>query len=112
VVISVDTPVIHQSDHKMVPVNVTVDAADNGSGIASIVLASVTSNEPDNGTGDGSTVNDIQDAEIGTYDTSISLRAERSGNGNGRIYTITYRITDLAGNITMESVDVSVPHGK
>ncbi|PWW06574.1 hypothetical protein DFQ01_103478 [Paenibacillus cellulosilyticus] len=110
--LSVDTPVINQNNHKMVPVKVSVNAIDNVSGIASIVLTSVTSNESDNGTGDGNTANDIQDAALGTFDTSISLRAERSGNGNGRIYTITYTITDLAGNTTIASVQVTVPKGK
>ncbi|WP_224753286.1 DUF6359 domain-containing protein [Paenibacillus terricola] len=112
VTLTVDKPVIDQNNHKMVPVNVTVNASDSGSGIASISLTSVTSNEADNGTGDGNTEDDIQDAAIGTYDTSISLRAERSGNGNGRIYTITYTITDVAGNTTTASVQVTVPKGK
>ncbi|GMK37091.1 hypothetical protein PCCS19_01440 [Paenibacillus sp. CCS19] len=110
--LSVDKPVIEQSNHKMVPVNITVQADDNGSGIASIVLTSVTSNESDNDTGDGNTEDDIQFAAIGTYDTFISLRAERSGNGNGRIYTITYTITDYAGNESAASVEVTVPKGK
>lgn len=110
--LSVDKPVIDQNNHKMVPVKVAVNAADSDSGIATIVLTSITSNESDNGTGDGNTEDDIQDAAFGTYDTSISLRAERSGNGNGRIYTIKYTIIDLAGNSTTASVQVTVPKGK
>jgi hypothetical protein len=67
------------------------------------VITSITSNEPDSGQGD------IQ-ANIGTSDTSFSLRAERSGNGTGRIYTITYTATDKAGNKMVTSVTVKVPH--
>jgi len=40
---------------------------------------------------------------------NFRLRAERSGSGKGRIYTITYRATDLAGNIATASTSVAVP---
>ena len=40
------------------------------------------------------------------------LRAERSGTGNGRIYTITYMVTDACGNSTTMQVTVSVPHNQ
>jgi DNA/RNA endonuclease YhcR with UshA esterase domain/endonuclease YncB( thermonuclease family) len=110
--LSVDKPVIEVNNHKMVPINVTILADGTGTDIASVVLTSITSNEPDNGLGDGDTVNDIQDAAIGTYDTSFSLRAERSGNGSGRIYTFTYIATDLAGNTTTTSTQVVVPKSK
>lgn len=108
--LTVNKATIHQPNHQMVQIQVTQQTNGTDAGIASIVLASITSNEPDNGLGDGDSVNDIQDAVLGTNDTSFSLRAERSGNGNGRIYTITYTITDLAGNATNASVQVVVPH--
>jgi hypothetical protein len=37
------------------------------------------------------------------------LRAERSGTGEGRIYTITYKVTDDCGNETFATVTVTVP---
>ena len=40
---------------------------------------------------------------------SAQLRVERNGCGNGRVYTITIRIQDLAGNRTTTSVKVLVP---
>jgi hypothetical protein len=55
---------------------------------------------------------DIQGAEFGTGDLEFLLRAERSGKGTGRIYTVTYRATDLAGNTTVESAEVRVPHDR
>ncbi|KRF43634.1 hypothetical protein ASG93_01550 [Paenibacillus sp. Soil787] len=110
--LSVDKSLLEQNNHKMIPINVTVQADGTGTDIASVLLTSITSNEPDNGLGDGDTVNDIQDAAIGTYDTSFSLRAERSGKGSGRIYTITYTATDLAGNSTTASTQVIVPNSQ
>lgn len=66
---------------------------------------SVTSNEPDNGRGDGNTVDDI----VIIDDYEFKLRAERSGLGTGRIYTITYEVTDNCGNTATASAEVSVP---
>ena len=40
----------------------------------------------------------------------VRLRAERSGLGNGRIYTIAVTCTDAAGNATTRTTAVSVPH--
>ncbi|MFK7691291.1 right-handed parallel beta-helix repeat-containing protein [Paenibacillus sp. HJGM_3] len=108
--ITVDKPVLGPPNHQMIPIEVELQADGTGSGIASLVLTSITSNEPDNGTGDGDTTGDIQDADFGEYDTSFSLRAERSGKGTGRIYTIIYTITDEAGNIGNATAQVTVPN--
>jgi hypothetical protein len=99
-------------NHQLVTVHASVYSSDTTSDIDSVVLTSITSNEPDNGLGDGDTKNDIQDAQYGTLDTSFNLRAERSGNGSGRVYTITYTATDKAGNQTIVKVTVTVPHNK
>jgi len=56
--------------------------------------------------GDGHTINDIQVTEEGL----IYLRAERSGESEGRIYTITYQAVDDSGNVTVQSATVTVPH--
>jgi len=67
---------------------------------------SVASNEPVNGLGDGETSPDWQIID----DHHVQLRAERSGTGNGRIYTITIRCTDAANHTTVKTVSVAVPH--
>ena len=74
------------------------------------VLVSVVSNEPDNapGGGDGNTSGDIQDADIGTEDYDILLRAERRGGGHGRIYMVTYEATDDSGNRSRAATQVTV----
>jgi hypothetical protein len=98
-------------NHKMVTHHVTVvadDACDPSS--VSYVLKSITSNEPDDDTGDGNTTNDIQGAEFGTPDLEFQLRAERKGNGEGRTYTIVYTATDSSGNSSDTIVEVKAPH--
>ncbi len=99
-------------NHDLQAVNVRVRVQDRCSSESDSVveLVSVESNEPDNGTGDGNTVNDIQDADLGSDDRSVLLRAERKGNGHGRIYTLTYRVTDGHGNETDAEARVYVPH--
>jgi len=41
---------------------------------------------------------------------TVSLRAERSGGGPGRVYTVTVECVDAAGRSTRGTVDVTVPH--
>ena len=96
----------------MVDIVATVTVSDISDAAPTVVLTSVTSNEPDNdkGKGDGNTVNDIQGAEIGTEDYEFQLRAERAGKGEGRVYTIDYTATDASGNSASASATVVVPH--
>lgn len=96
-------------NHKLMTVNVSVVMTDSLSGAAGFTLLSVTSNEPDDGPDDGDTVNDIQGFTIGTADTVGKVRAERSGSGSGRVYTITYQVMDLAANSATCAAQVIVP---
>jgi len=99
-------------NHTMHSVAVRIDVQDLCGDAESfeIALIDVRSDEPDNGNGDGNTINDIQGADIGSDDRSIMLRAERAGGGNGRIYTLTYQVTDGSGNGTEAEAIVYVPH--
>jgi hypothetical protein len=99
-------------DHRLVPVTITAALSDDHDPAPRLVLVSAVSSEPDDarGQGDGDTRGDIQGAAVGTDDREVLLRAERDGNGPGRIYTLTYRATDQAGNSTQRSVQVFVPH--
>jgi hypothetical protein len=72
----------------------------------------VTSSEPDNGLGDGDTVQDVQGAAFGTADVAFQVRAERAGGGSGRTYSIVYTAEDGSGNTTPANVAVDVPHSK
>ena len=68
-------------------------------------IVGVSSNEPVDGADDGDT---SPDWEI-TGPLSVNLRAERSGTGTGRIYTIQVEGRDAAGNTTQQTVSVRVP---
>jgi predicted extracellular nuclease len=106
--LSVTPSVLWPANHKYVKVDATVSVSDNFDTDPTILLTSVTSNEPDNGKGDGNTSNDI----VVVDDFSFMLRAERSGSGSGRIYTIDYLAVDSCGNSATASVDVTVPHNQ
>ena len=92
-------------NHKYVTVQAAMTVADDRDPSPSVDLVSVTSNEADNGGDDGNTTNDI----VIIDDDTFRLRAERSGTGTGRVYTITYRAVDACGNETVRSATVEVP---
>jgi predicted extracellular nuclease len=106
--LSVSPNTLWPANHKYVDVTATVVAVDNFDPNPTVTLISVTSNEPDNGLGDGDTANDI----VIVDDFTFQLRAERSGTGTGRIYTITYQVTDACGNSTIATATVTVPHSQ
>ena len=106
--LAADPEQLWPANHKMKPVSLGVEVFDNCDEDVSCRITSVGSNEPINGLGDGNTDPDWQI----TGDLSANLRAERSGTGNGREYTITVECTDDAGNRSTESATVTVPHDK
>lgn len=82
------------------------DNCDAGIGLSSVFISQVTSDEVENGNGDGNTLNDIV---IAPGCKSVQLRSERSGSGNGRVYTITFKVIDAAGNVATATAKVAVP---
>ncbi len=108
--ISVTPVTLWPPNHTLRTVTVSVTTSDICDTSPSIRLISIVSNEPDNGLGDGDTSQDVQGALLGSDDRQFQLRAERSGKGSGRIYTITYEAADDSGNVTVRQTSVSVPH--
>jgi len=107
--LSATPAILWPPDHRMVPVSLTVAVADacDTAPVASIV--SVESNEPIDGLGDGDTAPDW----VVTGGLTLDLRAERSGTGSGRTYTITVVATDSAGNASApKTVTVFVPRSQ
>jgi subtilisin-like proprotein convertase family protein len=93
-------------EHKYMDVTVSYSTSDNCSTSTNISCSlSAASNEPINGLGDGDTAPDWQIVDS----HHLKLRAERSGTGTGRIYTVTITCTDQAGRSTSQTVNVTVP---
>jgi hypothetical protein len=89
--------------------NLVASASDNCDAdvnLSKVVISKVTSDEIENGNGDGNTTNDIV---IASDCKSVQLRSERDGNGDGRVYTITFKVTDASGNVKTVTAKVTVP---
>lgn len=70
------------------------------------VVLEVRSDEPEDDTGDGKTVDDM----IVHCPNLLKLRAERMGGGDGRVYTVVYRIWAENGVSADAEAKVIVPH--
>lgn len=92
-------------NHRLIPITFAVSATDACTRVTSRIL-DVTSDEPVNGTGDGNTSPDW----LVTGPLAVSLRAERAGNGDGRVYTIRFASADSVGNQSVAWTTVVVPH--
>jgi hypothetical protein len=104
--LSASQTVLSVPNHKMIPIVISAVVVDHGDAAPVTKIISVSSNEPVNGSGDGDTA---PDWEI-TGNLTLNLRAERAGNGTGRIYTIVVQSRDAFGNASTRSVQVAVPH--
>lgn len=92
-------------NHKMVDVTVNYSTTDNCPGPITNRLT-ITSNEAVNANGSGNTSPDW----VVVDDHHVKLRAERSGKGNGRTYTIILTSTDQYGNSSTNTTTVGVAH--
>jgi len=83
---------------QMIGVTLTVAVSDAADATPVCTVTGVSSNEPEPG-----------DSAI-TGSLTVSLRADRNGNGAGRVYTIAVRCVDASGNASSATATVSVPH--
>lgn len=95
-------------NHKFVTVGLT-GASDPDGDSVTYVITGVTQDEPINGTGDGDTAPDAAWVS-GTGRDKVQLRAERSGTGDGRVYRISYTVSDGKGGSCSGIAYVGVPH--
>jgi hypothetical protein len=96
--VSVDQPVLWPPNKKFHTVTVGYSATDNCAGTTCAL--SVTSNQ-------GSPA-DWQVVDGHT----VSLRADRDGNGSGRLYTIAVTCSDSGGAVSTQTTTVAVPHNQ
>jgi hypothetical protein len=73
-----------------------------------ITILSITSDEATDTGGSGGPGHSPDASGVGT--NRASLRAERAGGGDGRVYEITFLADDGNGGQTQGSVFVKVPH--
>lgn len=92
--------ILRPPDHKYVTIKISdfiksvTDICD-AAGIDDVKITSVSSDEPEIIIGvKGDIANDIVILDAQT----VNLRAERNDRGNGRVYTINFKVTDLSGN--------------
>jgi len=93
-----------KSLHTITVADLVANASDNfdqSVTLSSVVIATVSSDEGTAASGD---------IVIAVDCKSVLLRAERDGSGDGRVYTITFRVRDASGNTTTVSAKVTVPH--
>jgi hypothetical protein len=95
-------------DHRYVLVTIHGCTDADGDGIA-IHVDSVTQDEALNGPADGDT---SPDARREAGNGQVSLRAERQGTGDGRVYTIAFTASDGRGGTTTGTVTVGVPRNE
>jgi hypothetical protein len=100
--VSLDPTSFWPPNNQMATVNATISTT--GSNVT-VELVSITSDE-------GDEANDVSGADMGTDDRSFSLRKQRDGNGDGRVYTVTYRATDDCGHEVEASATVTVAHSQ
>ena len=90
-------------NHKMVPVEIT-NVSDPNNDQVTINVDGVTQDEP---VAEGGA---SPDAVI--QGQGVLLRAERAGNGNGRVYEVTFTAQDSDGGSCAGTVTVCVPHDR
>jgi ELWxxDGT repeat protein len=90
-------------NHKLLPVEI-LGVTDTSNGQVAITITGVTQDEPVNDLGDGDT---SPDAVL--QGSTVLLRAERAGDGDGRVYEVSFMISDGQGGSCTGSVRVGVP---
>jgi hypothetical protein len=90
--------VLPPANKQLVPVTIAVSATDACGGSVHCRIVSVTSNEALGAT----------DWRI-TGELTLTLRADQSKKGTGRIYTITVECVDASGNVSTKKATVTVP---
>ena len=98
--------VLWPPDHRLVPVTIADVTDPDGDGVQ-IGIDGVTESDLVAGPGAGHT-----DVDWIIHGSTVLLRAERSGGGAGRLYTISFGAADGMGGTCRGTATVSVPHDR
>jgi len=98
--------VLWAPNHQFVPITI-IGVTDPDGDAVTITATGVTQDEPVTRTGDGHTSPDAV-IQVG----AASVRAERAGTGNGRVYHISFTADDGHGGTCTGAVTVGVPHSQ
>jgi uncharacterized repeat protein (TIGR01451 family) len=101
-------PDLWPPNHKLRLITLTGATDPDGDPVTTTVTG-VTQDEPLDGLGDGDT---SPDAFQGPASNQVSLRAERSGLGDGRVYRIAFDVADNHGGSCTGTAFVGVPHDR
>lgn len=77
-----------------------------GVSIEDVIVDEISSDEPQNSTGDGNTAQDIL---MENDCKTVKLLAERQGSGNGRVYSVHIAVVDAHGNIGVAVITAEIP---
>lgn len=101
---SITPDILWPPNGKLRDVSVNLEVTDNCTESPTTIMASLSST-------DATDAGDIIDADVGSPDFELLLRARRSPGKESvpRIYTVTYSAADIAGNIGYLQLDVVVP---
>ena len=112
VTVTLDPDALWPPNHKLAPVHATVLVTDACDAAPEVRLVAVTSDEPDDGLGDGDRPDDIQVVGPADLPVDFLLRSERQGPGDGRVYTMCYEAEDASGNVGSGCATVIVTHDR
>ena len=94
-------------NHKMVSVTILGVTDPDGDPLA-VSATAIAQDEPVDATGDGATCPDA----LGVGVDTVSLRSERSGNGDGRVYHVAFQAVDRCNAACTGEITVTVPHDR
>lgn len=94
-------------NHKAVPVTVTGVTDPDGDPVV-VTVTGIAQDEPLDATGDGATCPD----GLGVGTDTASLRSERSGHGDGRVYHVAFQAADRCNAVCTGEVTVCVGHDR
>jgi hypothetical protein len=90
----------------LINVGLAATATDNCPGELTLQVMVFGDEDDEEQTGDGNHAPDAKDIALNT----LRLRSERKGDGDGRVYLIVVKATDVAGNVGFCCSTVVVPH--